>query len=205
MGAASAKPKPCRLVMIGLVPAENLRVCLDSIGRPEVVDHWTGESFTQGGHVTHSMMRLPDERPFLLKLRRHGLHIDAVTALEALPSSVPSRVRAEKYLGLILVVDAASTEPALASVEARQDARKMMEAILQEIDTGSQSNKVPVVVLVTNCKGRVTETICRSVDEYLGLGELPAISTHNVPAKDDARMEIYEALDWLSARLQQRQ
>ena len=78
MGAASVKPEPCRLVMAGHVPGEELRVCLDALGRSEVVNQETGESNTQGGYVTHSMMRLPDGAPFLLRLRQHSLHIDAV-------------------------------------------------------------------------------------------------------------------------------
>jgi len=198
MGAASAKPAPCRLLMAGHVPGEALRVCLDALGRPEVVDCRTGESCMQGGYVTHSMIRIPDGRPFLLRLQRHGLQIDAVTSLEALQglSEAPG-APAEKYSGLIFLVDA--EDVVRRDVGVSDYAREMLGSILDELGA---DRTTPVAVTVINCAGQAIAAIRSSLVEHLDLEELVGVSVHVVPAQDNGRAEIYEALDWISTQVE---
>ena len=199
MGAASAKPAPCRLLMAGCVPGDDLRVCLNGLGRPEILDCRTGESCTQGGYVTHSMMRLPAAGPYLLRLQKHGLDIDAVTSLEAVPAWESQG--ASPYSGLIFVVDAGAAVRRGSGVLSRaDDARKMLAAFLHEL-TGDRPASVAVIVI--NCTGQAVHVIRSSLAEYLNLEELVGVSAHIFASPDDGRVELYEALEWLGTQIKQ--
>ena len=200
MGAASAKPAPCRLLMAGCVPGDDLRVCLNGLGRPEILDCRTGESCTQGGYVTHSMMRLPSAGPHLLRLRKHGLDIDAVASLEAKPAWESQG--ASPYSGLIFVVDAGAAVRRGSGVLSRaDDARKMLAAFVDEL--GRDRPPASVAVIVINCAGQAVDVIRSSITEYLNLGELVGVSARIFPAPDDGRVELYEALEWLGTQIKQ--
>ena len=199
--------------MAGLVPAEVLRVCLGSLGKAVVVDRKSGKSFEQGGYVTHSLMRLPDDSPFVIELRQHWLHIDAAsllahsprqTLMEALACpSMPIGAQPATYDALIFVVDAASLTSSSGHPDA-STASQLLHDTLTNVDKGSPSRPTLVAVLVLNCAEQKKDKIQGSACEYLRLSSLQDSSVLCQPATDDGRNELFEVIDWFSTQLQHR-
>ena len=137
-GMLSKDPEPLSLLATGTVPADTLHLILGSVVRshPAAPPHRTlrqpagaalscaaaaaqrtvsvtepaiGDTTSQGGMVSSSMMRLPDDRFFTLHLRAPGLDVEGYSLLSLDKAEEKGKAAAEAMLerrGLLFFVDA---------------------------------------------------------------------------------------------------